>query len=59
MKPIVRADGVTDDPVERSRIGEVALDRRGAPSAPLWVEQSKMRPATLVLAKHTHGNVLF
>jgi len=59
MKPVVRANSVSDDPAERSRIGQVSLDGSEASSAPFWAEWSKMRISTLVLAKHTHGNVLF
>lgn len=53
MKPILKADSVIDYPAEK----EAVLSR--ASSAPLWVAQPKIRPAALVLAKHSHGNVLF
>lgn len=59
MKPVLRADSVTDDSVEKNSAGKADLDRSGTPFAPFWTDWSKIRPANMVLVKHTYKNVLF
>lgn len=59
MKPVLRADGVIDDPVENSCVEEAALDWIGSPSASSRAKHLKTILDTSVLAKHIHRNVLF